>query len=59
MKDGQLTVVQLIEKLKALPQDLPVLSDGCDCYGETLDAYVVKNGDGWDEESVLISRSKQ
>jgi len=30
---GQLTVAELIEKLKEVPQDALVWHEGCDCYG--------------------------
>ncbi len=28
-----MTVAELIEELKDLPQELPVKTEGCDCYG--------------------------
>ena len=31
--DGQLTVRELIEKLKKFRQDAPVWHEGCDCFG--------------------------
>ena len=33
LEEGQLTVSQLIEKLKKMPEDAPVWHEGCDCYG--------------------------
>lgn len=37
----QMTVAELIEKLRALPPDAPVLADGCDCWGEAQDVRLV------------------
>jgi hypothetical protein len=34
------TVAELIEFLKALPQDMPVLTEGCDCHGPCSGASV-------------------
>lgn len=54
-----ITVKQLIQKLKKLPQDLLVLADGCDCWGHADDAKVVKAGGGWgDVDTVLIVREE-
>lgn len=48
----QLTVAELIELLKAMPQDALVFHEGCDCYGEA-------NGVVFDEtdKTVLITRN--
>lgn len=35
-----LTVVELIEILKKLPEDLEVYQEGCDCYGGVTDAVI-------------------
>lgn len=37
---GPLTVAELIKKLKKLPQDLEVMSEGCDCEGEVNGAVI-------------------
>lgn len=45
-----LTVGELIAELQKMPQDLPVITEGCDCLG---DAYSVSN----EREYVCINRS--
>jgi hypothetical protein len=51
IKDGQLTVEQLIEKLKQQPPEAVVWHEGCDCWGAA-------NGVVYDEKEkiVLITR---
>lgn len=39
-EDRAITVAELIEVLKSLPQDLPVYADGCDCIGKAKGAEV-------------------
>jgi len=51
LEEGQLTVAQLIEELKLMPQDAPVWHQGCDCEGCAND--VIEDFDG----SVLITRN--
>ncbi len=47
-----ITVAALIEQLKALPQDLPVVIEGCDCYGDASGATLIEDK----EPYVLIER---
>jgi hypothetical protein len=54
--DRTLTVAQLIEKLKEMPQDIPVYTEGCDCTGNA--AGVMKEGSG-EDECVVITRTAQ
>jgi hypothetical protein len=58
-----ITVRELIAKLEKLvnenPEvaDMETLAEGCDCFGECLDAYVTKCG--WTHTVVLLSRTKE
>ena len=47
---GQLTVRALRDALSALPNDAPVLTEGCDCYGDACGVALQSDG------SVLIKR---
>lgn len=47
-----LSVKELIEALKKLPEDLPVWSEGCDCSGEVGAAEIQM----WDDEKVVFLR---
>ena len=49
--EKQLTVAELIEILKALPQDALVEVEGCDCHGDCKGASTLPDGRG-----VLIER---
>ena len=51
-----MTVAELIEKLKEQPQDLDVLADGCDCYGEATDVRLLKGEGAWGRDTVLVAR---
>jgi len=51
LRKGQLTVKQLIKKLKGMPQDAPVWHEGCDCYGCADDVKLEEDG------TVLITRN--
>lgn len=46
------TVAELRERLAAFPQDMPVLTEGCDCYG-------VAAGISTHSDFVLISRANE
>lgn len=35
-KQETMTVKELINELKKFPEDLPVITEGCDCYGPAL-----------------------
>ena len=48
---GQITVAELIEKLKSMPQDSPVWHEGCDCWGCADDVELQNDG------CVLITRN--
>lgn len=48
------TVSQLIDALKQMPQDLPVLTEGCDCLGFANGVETYRRGDG--SEVLLILR---
>ena len=50
LEKGQLTVAQLIEELKKMPQDAPVMHEGCDCWGVANGVNLEKDG------TVLITR---
>ncbi len=39
-----MTVGQLLEVLKVLPADAPLMSEGCDCYGSVVSARVLEDG---------------
>jgi hypothetical protein len=52
---GQVSVAELVEILRTMPQDAPVLSEGCDCYGECRGAEVYHDSDTG-EARVLIAR---
>lgn len=52
--EGAVTVGELIEMLKALPQDLPVYADGCDCIGPAKGAEV--EGETRGDPYVLVHR---
>ncbi len=39
-----MTVGQLIDMLKALPLDAPLMSEGCDCYGPVVSLDVQDDG---------------
>ncbi len=39
-----MTVGQLLEVLKALPVDAPLMSEGCDCYGSVVSARKLEDG---------------
>lgn len=49
--DVTLTVAELIEALKAMPQDALVYHEGCDCYGNASAVHLESDG------TVLIERS--
>jgi hypothetical protein len=57
-----MTVAELIQALSNLVSespsvaDLPVLSDGCDCWGEAGTIRVVPQNNGWHETVLLIER---
>lgn len=42
IREGTITVAELIKQLQQLPQDLPVQAEGCDCYGEAKGARYVE-----------------
>jgi hypothetical protein len=48
-----LTVAELIERLQAMPQDAPVLHEGCDCYGAADGVAFERDG------AVVITRSEE
>ena len=54
---------ELIARLQAMVAadpavgELPVLTEGCDCYGPCDGARVLENGDGWTEKVVLLQRN--
>lgn len=45
--DANMTVADLIEKLKALPQDLPVVQTEGESWGSP-EPFVLEAGDGFD-----------
>lgn len=51
LQPGQLTVGELIEKLKLMPQDAPVWHEGCDCFGCADNVLLEKDG------TILITRN--
>ena len=54
-----MTVQQLIDLLATVDdKTLPVLSDGCDCWGEADGVRLVDAGGGWMFDAVLIERAK-
>lgn len=52
----QLTVAQLIKKLKAMPQDALVWHEGCDCLGKADDVKFEYSDLVQETGYVLISR---
>lgn len=44
LEPGQVTVAELIVQLQALPQDAPVVTEGCDCYGPASGAALAYDG---------------
>ena len=48
-----LTVAELIEQLRQYPADMPVLHEGCDCWGEASGLVAKKDGK---VDCVLITR---
>lgn len=60
-KDKALIVKQLIEQLKLLPEDLPVMTEGCDCYGEANNCRIVTKDETFadDFDFVLIGRPRE
>lgn len=53
-EEKQLTIKELIELLKCFPEDMPVMSEGCDCYGICGDVTTIKYDD---KDQLLILRS--
>lgn len=53
MHGKTLTVGGLIEELQKFSKDLPVLTEGCDCYG---DAFKLSEYSGGHDNFVLIER---
>lgn len=49
-----LTVSEVIDILKQMPQDLPVWHEGCDCIG-SANGIIIENGR--DGDYVLITRN--
>lgn len=47
----RLKVSELIERLRKMPQDAEVMTEGCDCIGDAVD---IEENDTY----VLITRSK-
>ena len=39
--DRTMKVKELIEKLQCMDPELPVVSEGCDCDGEVVDAQLI------------------
>lgn len=48
-----LTVAELIEQLQKYPADMPVLHEGCDCWGEASGVVAETDSSG---DVVLITR---
>lgn len=57
-----MTVNELIAGLQALVADdplagaLPVIADGCDCWGEAARVRVIDRSGGWSEPALLVER---
>jgi hypothetical protein len=45
-------VVELIERLKTMPQDAEVITEGCDCFGDSRDVTYDQS-----DHTVVINRS--
>lgn len=56
MLEPTMTVAELILALSELDPKLPVISEGCDCYGPVLDVIL---GEGEDGLTVHLMREKQ
>lgn len=56
MLEPTMTVAELILALSELDPKLPVISEGCDCYGPVLDVIL---GEGEDGITVHLMREKQ
>jgi len=55
--ENQLTVSELIKKLKNMPQDMFVCIEGCDCEGFAINVSIQPNYDcDNDDKYVLIER---
>ncbi len=52
-KEKPITVAQLIEQLRALPQDAYVLTEGCDCVGPCSG---VDNKEGYAKRGQVVLR---
>ena len=53
-----ITVQELIDELlKIEDRDLPVLADGCDCWGEAARVRIVEKDKGWGLRVALIERA--
>ena len=57
-----MTVIELIKALAEHPSDMPVYTEGCDCFGEAGSLEVIEDFN-WDGngsiDSLLISRSSE
>ncbi len=52
-----ITVAELIEELRKMPQNLEVWAEGCDCTGEATGCEVLSgHGDDGKKQVVLICR---
>jgi hypothetical protein len=51
-----LTVAQLIERLRQMPPDAPVFTEGCDCTGECADVVLEDASDG--KKCVMLLRPR-
>ena len=51
-----LTVGELIEKLKSVDASLPVVIEGCDCYGDAEDVVIKNYGTREAEEMKPITQ---
>jgi hypothetical protein len=49
----RLTVTELIERLRRMPQSAEVITEGCDCYGDAVDVEFDES-----DNTVLIRRTK-
>lgn len=56
MNENTMTVKELIEILQEFPPDMPVLTEGCDCYGDAYSVDIIKDGDC---SYVLIERKEE
>jgi hypothetical protein len=50
-----MTVLELITALSKYPQDLPVITEGCDCYGNCVG--IKRLDEGKKEDCLILERN--